>query len=248
MIRVFSPPPECKFSATLRLPRRIEVHCRVGSLVSPSHRSRPPLRLLLASQSACGPSVPSAVAGARGHASLHTSHDIGTATQPHWHTPHPTPTPLRAWGAQRGDCERVCGRASRPQSRPSAAPISPAIQPHYAGPVAKLLFESQAERSRPWFAQVHASVRGLAFSIQSYANPGIRRAEVRLSMHCSQSAARRSACSAAHGGGAGGGTGRCRATLAQHASVHASPAPRSHNPSGRSGLMVEDWAWTASPY
>ena len=34
----------------------------------------------------------------------------------------------------------------------------------------------------------------------AYANPGIRRAEVRLSMHCSQSAARRSACSAAHGG------------------------------------------------
>ena len=150
-------------------------------------------------------------AGQGGHASLHTSHDIGTATQPHWHTPHPTPTPLRAWGAQRGDCERVCGRASRPQSRPSAAPISPAIQPHYAGPVAKLLFESQAERSRPWFAQVHASVRGLAFSIQSYANPGIRRAEVRPSTHCSQSAARRPACSTAHGGAGQGGTGRCRA-------------------------------------
>ena len=35
--------------------------------------------------------------------------------------------------------------------------------------VNRLLFESQAERSRPWFAQVHASGRGLTFSLQSYA-------------------------------------------------------------------------------
>ena len=88
----------------------------------------------------------------------------------------------------------------RPHSRPSAAPLSRPSKLMRRCRRQKLLFESQAERSRPWFAQVPASVRDLAFSLQSYAAAGIRRAEVRLSMHCSQSAARRPACSAAHGG------------------------------------------------
>ena len=69
--------------------------------------------------------------------------------------------------ALKGAIASACGRASRPRSRPSAAPFL-AIQA-YARVVDMLLFESQAERSRPWFAQVHASGRGLAFSLQSYA-------------------------------------------------------------------------------
>ena len=56
--------------------------------------------------------------GGQGVTSLHASHDIGPASL-HWHTPHPTPTPLRAWGAQRGDCERV-----RPCIAPRGTQIS----------------------------------------------------------------------------------------------------------------------------
>jgi hypothetical protein len=76
------------------------------------------------------PSTPSAVAGGgQGHGHQHARHCIGTRrASMHWHTLHPTPTPLRAWGVQRGECERVrpciaprrraatstawCGRAS----------------------------------------------------------------------------------------------------------------------------------------
>ena len=101
------------------------------------------------------PSPPSAVAGAaRGTTSLHARHDIGPASQhTHWHTPHPTPPPLRAWGVQRGDCERV---------RPCIAPDRDRAPPPFLladGQVAvldaKLLFESRADRSRPWFAGAH---------------------------------------------------------------------------------------------
>lgn len=203
------------------------VHCRVlSSLASPSHRE--PRR------SGCYQPLPNRRvwpldAHRRGAGHPHPPGNcIGTRrASMHWHTPHPTPTPLRAWGAQRGDCERL--RPCIAPTRDRAPPPFPGHPSSCAAVDAKLLFESQAERSRPWFAQVPASVRDLAFSLQSYAAAGIRRAEVRLSMHCSQSAARRPACSAAHGDGAGGHWSVPH-HLAQHTFVHASPAPGHKTP------------------
>ena len=160
-------------------------------------------------------------AGHGGHASLHTSHDIGTGSL-HWHTPHPTPTPLRAWGAQRGDCERV---------RPCIAPpITTEHRPHFPGHPKHTPSQSPScYSSRKLSVRARGSHRcplraGTSRSrFQSYANPGIRRAEVRLSMHCSQSAARRPACSTAHGvrgrgalvGAAPSRTARVRSRLAR---------------------------------
>ena len=115
-------------------------------------------------------------------------------------THHPRRPHRCVRGALNGAIASACAAVHRAPNHDRAPPPFPRPSKAYAEPVAKLLFESQAERSRPWFAQVPASVRDLAFSLQSYAAAGIRRAEVRLSMHCSQSAACRSACSAAHGG------------------------------------------------
>ena len=70
----------------------------------------------------------------------------------HWHTLHPTPKPLRAWGVQRGDCERV-RPCIAPRSRPSAAPFLADGQDAVVAD--GLLFKSRAERSRPWFAGAH---------------------------------------------------------------------------------------------
>ena len=96
-------------------------------LDSPLHPSSPYSCCYLRS---AWPSTPSAVAGAaRGTTSLHVRHDIGPASQhTHWHTPHPTPPPLRAWGVQRGDCERV---------RPCIAPIATERRPLSYSPMAK---------------------------------------------------------------------------------------------------------------
>ena len=78
----------------------------VSSPHSPSHPTpavqllHPPICVALDSQRRSG--------GGQGHGHQHARHCIGTRrASMHWHTLHPTPTPLRAWGVQRGDCERV---------------------------------------------------------------------------------------------------------------------------------------------
>ena len=207
----------------------------VSSLASPSHRE--PRRAAATSPSpigVCGPSqCPPPWRGARGHA----RHCIGTRRPNiHWHTPHPSPTPLRAWGAQRGDCERVCGRAS--------PPITTEHRPHFPGHPKHTPSQSPScYSSRKLSVRARGSHRcPLRFGTsRSRSNRTRLRAfdARRSALACI--AARLPACSAARGVRGRGGTGRCRATLAQHASVHASPAPRPHNPRGRSGLMVDDW-------
>ena len=78
----------------------------VSSPHSPSHPTpavqllHPPIRVALDPQRRGG--------GGQGHGHQHARHCIGTRrASMHWHTLHPTPKPLRAWGVQRGDCERV---------------------------------------------------------------------------------------------------------------------------------------------
>jgi hypothetical protein len=71
--------------------------------------------------------------GGQGVTSLHCSHDSGTARQQHLahtHTPDPMPTPLRAWGAEKGRlrARAAVPRTAPPQTRPSAAPSFLAMQ------------------------------------------------------------------------------------------------------------------------
>ena len=107
-----------------------------------------------------------------------------------------------------------------------------------------LLFVSQAERVRARGS--HRRVlrfRGLAFALQSHANPGIRRAEVRAFARIASTEYTPPACMQRCARGAGqGDTGRRRAISPSTRPFTPRPRPRPHNPSGRSGLMVEDWA------
>ena len=176
-------------------------------LDSPLHPSSPYSCCYLRS---AWPSPPSAVAGAaRGTTSLHVRHDIGPASQhTHWHTPHPTPPPLRAWGVQRGDCERV--RPCIAPDRDRAPPPCLLADGQDAVLDAKLLFESRADRSRPWFAGAHF-VSGLRVLVPVVRTRGsdARRSALARSRIADMLAERRHACSGADGGGAGD-TGRCR--------------------------------------
>ena len=141
--------------------------------------------------------------GGQSVTSLHACHDIGTANQQHL-APDPMPTPLRAWGAERGDCERVrpCLAPAPPQSRPSAAPSFLAMQ-------AQTLLDRPicySCRKLSAFAPVGRTGARFGFGAsRSRSNRtrtrafGARRS---APSHASQaqSAHRRPACSAAHGG------------------------------------------------
>ena len=156
--------------------------------------------------------------GGQGVTSLHASHDIGTARQQHLahtRTPDPMPTPLRAWGAERG---RLRARAAVPRPRPS--PIATERRPQFPGHASSeaevvdmLLFVSQAERVRARGSHRRAlRFRGLAFALQSHANPGIRRAEVRAFARIASTECTPPACMQRCARGAGqGDTGRRRA-------------------------------------
>ena len=192
--------------------------------------------------------------GGQGVTSLHASHDSGTASLylAHTHT-HQTRCPHRCvHGALKGgDCERVrpCLAPAPPQSRPSAAPSFLAMQAQ------TLLDRPICYSCRKLSAFAPVGRTGARFG----AGPRVRapiarepghstRGGPRLRTHRKHRVHTAGLHAALRTGGGAGGHWSVPRHLAQHASVHASPAPRSHNPSGRSGLMVEDWAWTASPY
>ena len=165
-----------------------------------------------------------------------------------WHThTHQTRCPRRCvHGAlKRGDCERVrpCLAPAPPQSRPSAAPSFLAMQAQ------TLLDRPICYSCRKLSAFAPVGRTGARFG----SGPRVRAPIAREPGHSARGGPRlrthrkhRVHTAGLHaalrtGGGAGGHWSPPR-HLAQHASVHASPGPRPHNPSGRSGLMVEDWA------
>ena len=200
------------------------------------------MRLPLAPpQSACvGPRCPPPWRGARGHA----RHCIGTRRPNiHWHTPHPTPTPLRAWGAQRGDCERL--RPCIAPTRDRAPPPFPGHPSSCAAVDAKLLFESQAEvRARG----SHRCPLRAGTSRSRSNRTRLRAFDARRSaLACIAARVQPAAQHAALQTRAGqGGHWSVPYHLAQQSICSRLARPRPQNPSARPGLMVEDCAWITS--
>ena len=144
--------------------------------------------------------------GGQGVTSLHCSHDSGTARQQHLahtRTPDPMPTPLRAWGAERG---RLRARAAVP--RPPPLPNRDRAPPPVSWPAQTLLDRPICYSCRKLSAFAPVGRTGARFGFgasRSRSNRtrtrafGARRS---APSHASQaqSTHRRPACSAAHGG------------------------------------------------
>ena len=136
--------------------------------------------------------------GGQSVTSLHACHDIGTANQQHL-APDPMPTPLRAWGAEKG---RLRARATvpRPPPLPNRDRAPPPVSS--AEVVDMLLFVSQAERVRARGSHRRALRCGASRSRSNRTRTRAFGARRSAPSHASQaqSAHRRPACSAAHGG------------------------------------------------